>query len=90
MTLDYGNYGIFGFMRNAGYIFLNPKPQNPIDPLLKAALKGTLIDPFKGTLGFISSTRTLGSPFGNGRETRSGIKGLVLLRIRVSGSSVTV
>ena len=29
-------------------ITLNPKPENPIDPL-KAPLKGTFIDPFKGT-----------------------------------------
>ena len=44
-TLNYGNYGIFLIMGNAGLISLNPKPQNPIDPL-KEPLKGTLIDPF--------------------------------------------
>ena len=31
-------------------LYLNRKPNNPIDPL-KEPLKGTLIDPFKGTLG---------------------------------------
>ena len=64
-TLDYGNYGIFLMMGNAGLISLNPKPQNPIDPL-KEPLKGTLIDPFKnrilprlrlGRLLFLASRR---------------------------------
>ena len=54
MTLNYGDHGIFLIMGNAGFKkSLNPKP--PIDPL-KEPLKGTLIDPVKGTLGFISST----------------------------------
>ena len=54
MTLDYGNYGIFLLMGNVGFISLNPKPKPPIDPL-KELRKGSHIDPFKGTLGFISS-----------------------------------
>ena len=49
MTLNYGDYGIFLIMGNAGFISLNPNP--PIDRL-KEPLKGTLIDPFKGTPGF--------------------------------------
>ena len=54
-TLNYGNYSIFRFVGNAGLISLNPKsPKNPID-LFKEPLKATLIDPFKGIPGFISS-----------------------------------
>ena len=50
MTLDYGSYGTFLIMGDAGLISLNH-----IDPL-KEPLTGTLIDPFKReTPGFISS-----------------------------------
>ena len=56
-TLDYGNNGIFLIMGNAGFISstLNPKPNRS----LKGTLTGTLVDPFTGTLGFISSTVVL-------------------------------
>ena len=49
-ALNYGNYGIFLIMGNAGFISLNPIES------LKEPLKGTLIDPFKGTPGFCPST----------------------------------
>ena len=55
MTLDNGNYGIvlvvLWVMQD---LYHQPSTLNPIDPL-KELLKGTLIDPFKGTPGFISS-----------------------------------
>ena len=48
-------YSLFFIMGNAEFIYHQSYTLNPIDPL-KEPLKGTLIDPFKGTLGFISST----------------------------------
>ena len=55
MTLDNGNYGIvlvvLWVMQD---LYHQPSTLNPIDPL-KELLKGTLIDPFKGTPGTMSS-----------------------------------
>ena len=69
MTLDNGNYGIvlvvLWVMQD---LYHQPSTLNPIDPL-KELLKGTLIDPFKGThliyitkpiLNIIYSFQTLG------------------------------
>ena len=50
-------------MGSAGFISLNPK-----EPF-KEPLKGTLIDPFKGTPGFISSA----VPISSIRETNEPI-----------------
>ena len=50
----YHNSHRLGSLGSCRIYIINPKPYNPIDPL-KEPLKGTLIDPFKGTPGFISS-----------------------------------
>ena len=48
-TLEYGNFGIFFIMGNAGLVSLTLKP--PKDPL-KEPLKGTLSIPLKEPLDF--------------------------------------